>query len=92
MNKYSFYEQRKFNLGVSAACSWFRKEILKLTLKELSEKSGIPISTLSTFEMGRSSNLRFIYVYIVSCETQKQRDTFIDCVDLVLVRGYQYDE
>lgn len=92
MNKYSLYGQRKFNLEVSAACSWYRKEILKLTLKELSEKSGIPISTLSTFEMGRSSNLRFIYVYLVSCETQKQRDTFIDCIDLVLVRGNQYDE
>lgn len=92
MNKYSVHEQRKFNLEISTACSWYRKEILKMTLKQLSEKCGIPISTLSTFEMGRSSNLRFIYVYLVSCETQKQRDTFIDCIDLVLIRSCQYDK
>lgn len=88
-DKYSFSNQKKFNFEMSTICSFFRKEILKITLKDLSEKSGIPISTLSTFEMGRSSNLRFLYIYLVSCETEKQKEIFIDCIDLILLRGIQ---
>lgn len=90
--KYSMTKQRKFNFEVSTICSYFRKHVLKITLSDLSKLSGIPISTLSTFEMGRSSNLKFIYVYLVSCETAQQKNIFIDSIDSVLNRGFYYDK
>ena len=90
--KYAMTKQRKFNFEVSTVCSYFRKHVLKITLRDLSKLSGIPVSTLSTFEMGRSSNLKFIYVYLVSCETPQQKNIFIDSIDSVLNRGFYYDE
>ena len=90
--KYSMSKQRKFNFEVSTICSYFRKHVLKIALKDLSKLSGIPVSTLSTFEMGRSSNLKFIYVYLVSCETAQQKNIFIDSIDSILNRGFYYDK
>lgn len=78
-------------LEVGGLCAFFRKEILKITLKELSNESGIPIPTLSSFELGRSSNLRFLYIYLVSCETDSQKNILIDSIDKILERGYNYD-
>lgn len=89
--KYSNVKQRKFMLEVGGLCAFFRKEILKITLKELSNESGIPIPTLSSFELGRSSNLRFLYIYLVSCETDSQKNILIDSIDKILERGYNYD-
>ena len=90
--KYSMTKQRKFNFEVSTICGYFRKHVLKMTFKDLSKLSGIPVSTLSAFESGRSSNLRFIYVYLVSCETPQQKNIFIDSIDSVLNRGFYYDK
>lgn len=90
--KYSMTKQRKFNFEVSTICSYFRKHVLKMTLRDLSKLSGIPVSTLSTFEMGRSSNLKFMYVYLVSCETEQQKNIFIDSIDSILNRGFYYDK
>ena len=72
-------------------CAFFRKHILHITLRELSNKSGVPIPTLSSFELGRSSNLRFLYIYLVSCETELQKNILIDGIDQILERGYNYD-
>ena len=91
-NKYSMTKQRQFNFEVSSICGYFRRNVLKMTFREFSELTGIPISTLSTFEMGRSSNLKFIYVYLVSCETEQQKNIFIDSIDSVLNRGFYYDK
>ena len=90
--KYSMTKQRQFNFEVSTICGYFRKHVLKMTFKDLSKLSGIPVSTLSAFESGRSSNLRFIYVYLVSCETPQQKNIFIDSIDSVLNRGFYYDK
>ena len=60
--KYSSLHQRKFMLEFGCLCAFFRKNILHITLRELSIKSGIPVPTLSSFELGRSSNLRFLDV------------------------------
>ena len=89
--KYSSVRQRKFLLEVGGLCAFFRKEILKMTLRELSIESGIPIPTLSSFELGRSSNLKFLYVYLVSCETAKQKNILIDAIDKILERSYYND-
>lgn len=40
------------------------RKMLNITLRELSEHSGIPIKTLSTFENGRSSNINLFLVYL----------------------------
>ena len=91
-NKYSMTRKRQFNFEVSTICGYFRRNVLKMTFKEFSELTGIPISTLSAFESGRSSNLKFIYVYLVSCETEQQKNIFIDSIDSVLNRGFYYDK
>ena len=89
--KYSNVKQRKFMLEFGGLCAFFRKEILHITLRELSIKSGVPIPTLSSFELGRSSNLRFLYIYLVSCETKQQKNIFIDSIDELLERNYYND-
>lgn len=43
----------------------------------MARKTGIPMSTLNTFEQGRSSSLNVFYIYLVSCETQKQAAEFL---------------
>ena len=78
-------------LEFGGLCSFFRKNILHMTLRELSIKSGVPIPTLSSFELGRSSNLRFLYIYLVSWETEWQKKVLVSGIDQVLERGYNYD-
>lgn len=89
--KYSNTHQRKFMLEFGGLCAFFRKNILHITLRELSSKSGVPIPTLSSFELGRSTNLRFLYIYLVSCETESQKNILISGIDQILERGYNYD-
>ena len=89
--KYSSLHQRKFMLEFGCLCAFFRKNILHITLRELSIKSSIPVPTLSSFELGRSSNLRFLYIYLVSCETESQKNILISGIDQILERGYNYD-
>lgn len=91
MKKYNLSKQRRFNIELASICAFFRRHVLKMTLREFSERSKIPISTISSFEMGRSSNLRFIYLYLVSCETDKQKNIFIDSIDKLLERNYYND-
>lgn len=91
MNKYSKDYQVKFNIVVSGFCAYFRKEVICMTLNEMSAKCGIPVSTISNFEQGHSSNLRFVYLYLVSCETWQQKDIFINSLDSILERSYNYD-
>ena len=86
MKKYNVDKQRRFNFELSSICAF-----LKITLHELSNRANVPVSTLSSFEMGRSSNLRYIYLYLVSCETDKQKNIFIDSIDKLLERNYYND-
>ena len=90
-HKYSNDKQQQFMNEFGGLCAFFRKHILHITLRELSNKSGIPIPTLSSFELGRSSNLRFLYIYLVSCETESQKNILIDGIDQILERSYNYD-
>lgn len=64
----------KINVNnVNEFCKLFRKNILKLSLKEVSEKTGIKLSTLSSFENGRSNNLKYIFIYYnLGNEEQKE--------------------
>ena len=92
MKKYNIDKQRRFNFEISTICAYFRRHVLKMTLHELSSRSNVPISTLSSFEMGHSSNLRYIYLYLISCETDKQKNIFIDSIDKLLERNYYYND
>ena len=90
-HKYSNVKQQQFMNEFGGLCAFFRKHILHITLRELSIKSGVPIPTLSSFELGRSSNLRFLYIYFVSCETETQKSILIYRIYQILEKGYNYD-
>ena len=49
---------------IGACCREHRKDVLKLTLKEFQDKTGIPLKTVSNFECGRSGNLYYMFYYI----------------------------
>jgi len=66
----------KINVNsVNEFCKLFRMNILKLSLQEVSEITGIKLSTLSSFENGRSSNLKYINVYY-SLGNEEQKEYF----------------
>lgn len=86
LNKYNLQRKRKFIKHLGSICGIFRKKRLKLTLRDMARKTGVPISTLNSFEQGRSSSLNVFYVYLVSCETQKQAAEFLEyIVDVCLI-------
>ena len=80
MNKYNLQRKRNFIKNLGSICGLFRKKRLKLTLREMARKTGVPISTLNSFEQGRSSSLNVFYVYLVSCETHKQATEFLQYI------------
>ena len=58
--------------NVGKFCKMFRMFILDLTLDEMSQKTGVKIPTLSSFENGRSSNSNHINLYYdISTDEQK---------------------
>lgn len=83
MNKYDFLQKRIFITSIGRICGDFRKKRLKFTLREMEHKTGIPTTTLNSFEQGRSSSLNVFYIYLVSCETQKQAAEFLEYIDEV---------
>lgn len=87
-DKYSFYQKRKFIKHLGSICGIFRKKRLHLTLREMGRKTGVPIATLNSFEQGRSSSLNVFYIYLVSCETQKQAAEFLQYIDEVCLLNW----
>lgn len=66
----------KINVNsVNEFCKLFRMNILKLSLQEVSEITGIKLSTLSSFENGRSNNLKYIHIYY-SLGNEEQKEYF----------------
>lgn len=61
--------------SVHEFCKLFRKTVLGLSLQEVSEITGIKASTLSSFENGRSNNLKHIFVYY-SLGNEEQKEYF----------------
>ena len=61
----------------------FRKDVLKLTLPELSRRSGIHVKTLYSFENGQSPNMTYLQVYFNQTdETNEQQ--YLDLVNQLL--------
>lgn len=82
-------KNRKFVTDVGGVCGMFRKRVLHKTLKEMSIERDIPITTLNSFEHGRSSSLLVFYEYLVSCETEKQKNIFKTCICEILDFEYK---
>ena len=80
MNKYNLQRKRKFIKHLGSICGIFRKRRLKLTLRDMARKTGVPITTLNSFEQGRSSSLNVFYVYLASCETKNQATEFLQYI------------
>ena len=66
---------------VGKFCKVFRNEVLKMTLEELSEKTGVKKTTLSSFENGRSTNYTHIIKYY-NCGTDEQKQFFRDNIPM----------
>lgn len=49
---------------IGACCRDQRKNVLKLTLEQFQEKTGINFKTISNFENGRSGNVYYMFYYI----------------------------
>lgn len=80
MSKYNSKQKRKFITSIGHICGTFRKKRLHITLREMEHKTGVPTTTLNSFEQGRSSSLNVFYIYLVSCETQKQATEFLQYI------------
>ena len=57
---------------VGQLCAMFRTQVLKITLNELSNKTGVKISTLSAFENGRSTNITHIGWYLATANNEQK--------------------
>ena len=63
---------------VNTYCKYYRQYVLNLTLEEFSYKiqklfkENVPPSSISSFENGRSSNLKYISYYYRLLDTKNQ--------------------
>lgn len=58
-------------------CKKFRERVLQKTLQNLSDESGIKLTTISAFENGRSNNVNHLAIYYNACDSDIQRITFM---------------
>lgn len=49
--------------NIGKFCKYFRSEILNITLHEMSDMVDVKLSTLSSFENGRSTNYNHLIKY-----------------------------
>lgn len=61
-------------MSIQKICKLYREQVLRLTLSQMSDKTGVNLKTLSAFENGRSNNLNHIKIYYV-CSTEEQQTT-----------------
>lgn len=68
---------------IGACCREHRKDVLKITLKEFQDKTGIPLKTVSNFECGRSGNLYYMFYYINLTNESEKIDFMRKIVNIV---------
>ena len=84
MTAFIFKEVNKMlSKDLGLMCKYFRKNVLHLTLKQFSKLNNKPVPSISAFENGRSTNINFLQLYLVSCETQKEKETFIRLMRMI---------
>lgn len=69
--------------AIGRLCYKYRKDILKITLKEMSKLTSINISTLSAFELGRSRNMQIFFEYVRLMNIE-QREAFFNELELII--------
>lgn len=62
-------------------CKEFRMNVLKLSLQDVEDLTGTPSKTLSSFENGRSTNIKHLNIYYSLCKNQDERDSFVQGFD-----------
>lgn len=73
-------------MKIQTFCKSFREDVLKMTLKELSEQSGVGLKTISAWEHARSSNIMHIQMYSNACSDKGQELLFLDGISKA-IRG-----
>lgn len=58
---------------VGIFCKFFRSEVLNLTLEEFSEQVGVKVTTISSFENGRSTNLKHLKNYVKLADKEQEQ-------------------
>lgn len=56
-------------------CRYYRMHILEMTLKEI--EGSEDIKALSSFEHGRSTNIKHLLKYVKACKTHQQKINFL---------------
>lgn len=57
-------KKEEFVLELGTICKVYRQQELNMTLNNMHEQTNIPISTISGFENGKSTNVEIFYFYI----------------------------
>lgn len=58
-------------------CKDFRMNVLNKTLNEICENTDIQIKTLSAFENGRANNIKYLFLYYHSCNSDEEKKQFV---------------
>lgn len=59
-------------MSINKMFKLFREQVLQITLQQMSNKTGVKLSTISAFENGRSNNIQHIKHYIDCCENDSE--------------------
>lgn len=71
-------------LVIGHYCKSFRTDILKMTLHEFEQVTGIKVKTISSFENGKSTNILHILKYLDLCPTKEIRIQYLKGLNKVL--------
>ena len=67
------------NKSLGEYCKYFRKFVLRKTLKDVCENSDIKVTSLSAFENGRANNIDYIYLYLSVCDGEQRKKFLEEC-------------
>lgn len=81
-----FYKMQK---TIHKQCKEFRENVLKITLKEMQDKTGVKLGTISAFENGNSNNLNHMHLYANCCESEHEINEFHNLINSCLIRGFK---
>lgn len=65
-------------------CKTFRTEILKMTLQQFEEVTGVKVKTISAFENGKSTNILHILKYLDLCPSNDTRIKYLKGLNNIL--------
>lgn len=66
--------------NIGEQCAKFRKDILNMSLHELSVHSGTNDKTLWAFEHGKSHHTRHLWAYYYACENTHEQEALMQYI------------